>query len=209
MNKKLMSLSLSIAAALMLTACSVDSSDDSSSDNAVEDPAKITPSAKYTCEKTADGETNKWGADGDLKIECDAKRGVLVFNDNINEIKISQVVTTMTVDFVEADGEKVVATVINNLKEGTKTIKGNSSKDGDVNCVEKFDTSVTLPETVSDTNRIGNFVYFEHMEKTNTTCPDWIDDEDDSEPKSAKFQMNSIITDENGKVSHYSTYSGN
>ena len=209
MNTKLMSLGLSIVAALMLTACTVDSSDDSSSNNGVEDPAKITPSAKYTCEKSTDGETNKWGANGDLKIECGKDRGHLVFNDNINEIKTSQVVTTMTVDFVEADGEKIVATIVNDLKAGTKTIKGNSSKNGDVNCVETYETSVTLPESVSDTQRIGELVYFENMTQTNTTCPKWVDDEDDSEPKSAKFQMNSIITDENGKVSHYSTYSGN
>jgi len=211
MNTKLMSLGLSVATVLMMSACGTTDDSDDSSGGGTNNPSTVQPAAAYTCEKTLsfNGKsiTMKAGANGDLKIVCNEFGGDLKFN-NVNEIAIAQLVSTETVNFVEVSGDTINATVNTDLKAGTRTYKGTSSAHGNINCVETYDTG-TLPVTIYDASDLETYIEFDNMQQTNTTCPDWINEDDSNspDPKSAEIQSNATVTDVNGKKSNASAYS--
>ena len=213
MNTKFMSLSL--VAALVLTACSSDSTDDNTEGGTSSNPTVVIPSTTeplvpYSCEGTYTQNgtvyTNNMSADGELKVECVNNAGHLSFN-NVNELSIAQVISSDAINTEESDGSTINITITTDSLAGTQSFIGTSSMYGALNCVSTYDTS-SLPGTIYDVSDISIYVEFDNAQLIATTCPDWVNDESDDmlEPVSAVFLSNTTITATNGTVSHYSNY---
>lgn len=224
MSTKLLAFSLSIVAMILLSGCSSDSSggtspihtiptnNDQTGTNPIGDdqtgtnPTSREPIVAYSCENTMQGITLKAGASGELKIDCyDGSFGNIAFN-NVNEIRIAQMISVTTGSGID-QGSNYTMTVTSNLQEGTVHTQA-SFAHANFDCVDTYDIGQSLPVTISDATEIYDYIFFENMQLVSTTCPqdDGTDDGNFGEYGSGSSLINVTITSEDGVVSKYSMF---
>ncbi len=141
--------------------------------------------------------TRKIGADGDFKTV--ANTFDVEFDASVSTpYTITTLTRTEAVDITEASSEHILATVTYDFNAGTEHFKGTSSVNGTIDCVNTYMTP--LPLLISFTDEIPE--YFDDSTLSSTTCPNWINEDDNSEPLSFTGVFNTTI---NG-TSHISTY---
>ena len=164
----------------------------------------VTPSGSYDCEQVIEHPghptmTMRLSASG--KLVCTEVYGYpeLEFIDDVNELVVSQLISTEVFDSNYASG-----TATTNLAEGTEHIVGTDSTHGSVDCINTYD--VPLPITFYSASDVEEF-YIDDYQLTNTTCPSWINDDDEyEEPTRVSMSSDIVITDSRGETSTISTY---
>lgn len=194
---RLIGFSSLIVASMAFNGCgSSDSTDSTDLPNAI---------VEYSCESTQifDGIniTMKLGANGNLT--CDDLYGYpeLQFIDNVNEMVINQLISSSTV----TSNTHGSGTTTINLQEGTETIKGTDPENGSVDCVNTYD--VPTPLYIYDAEELQN-IYLDDYQLISTTCPAWVNEDDDSEDDiyEGTYTENITITETSGTVSEISSY---
>ncbi len=204
-NFKLMSLSVAAVLALSFSGCGSDSDSDGGDSSSGSDPI-----VAYECEASQSYEgitiTMKLGANGNLKCEKPYGYPELQFVDGVNQMEISQIIASSSFTS-KSHGN---GTSVENLKEGTETIKGTDPKNGSVNCVNTYD--VPLPLYVYDADELQNF-YLDDYQLLSTTCPDWVNEDDDdydddyeNDVDEGTYTQNVTVTETSGTVSKISSY---
>ena len=130
------------------------------------------------------------------------------------EMKFKSGVTSLTIVAatshniydVTINGEHYTGTNDIDYKKGTEHIVGDSSKHGHVECTNTY--QATLPEVWQDEASI-EMPYLDTAALSSTDCPDWVNDDSDSnnEPTSMSVLSNYTLTDSDGDVTKYSEYS--
>ncbi len=214
MNKLTMSLALVSILALGFTGCGDSSDGDDPIDNLinsvdiVDASSLLTAATSYSCDETRElgGKTYtmKIGATNQLSTDC--TYGQLTFaDDDTNEIIISQYTKTTAVSGELHDGITFKAVMDVNFEKGTEHTVGTSSEYGAFDCTTTYD--VVLPITIYDADEAN--LYIDDFQLTNSTCPDWLDDEteEEEEPKEMTMVENISITQaETNEVSKISSY---
>jgi len=169
----------------------------------------LTPIVPYTQESSSAyaGKimTYKLGADGEFKASSLLSYPVLELADGLSTLTITQLISESSFqgDFgVEGTAS---GTAISDFAAGTEHIMINSSKYGTVDCVNKFQSPLPLTVT-SDDVEIPNS--FEDRTLISTTCPAWVNEEEDILPNNFEEVQNQTVTSASNTVSHISIYLG-
>jgi len=149
--------------------------------------------------------TMKAGADGDFKVVSSNGNPALSLAEGIDSLKVSQMIIQ---EYIKGDFPKEGVSTIaitKDFKAGTEHIVGTSAAHGDIDCTNKYKSP--LPLTITNEN-IDYNSEFDDNDRTETTCPAWVNADDDSEAEPKNFEMvsNATITAASGKVSHISRY---
>jgi len=162
------------------------------------------PQGSYDCENTYEffggTFTSKLSASGKLTCSQLYDNPELEFAEGINEIVVSQLISTSTLD-----SDLATATFSVNLQEKTSHFIITSSVYGTADCRETYD--IDLPLTITSVNELENFDISEYQ-VVSSTCPDWMneDHDDDPEPTRATVSEEITITDSTGNISTISSY---
>ena len=124
--------------------------------------------------------------------------------DNANELVMTQVTTTEQGSFNDTNGKGTYSQTTD-LAKGTTYIVGTSDKEGAFDCMQTYDIG-TMPKTINSTENFWQFIYLDGFQKTDTTCPDWI--ENDTSNSSGDYESTSTttVTDSTGRVSTIKIY---
>lgn len=207
-NIKTVSVSLVVASIVALSGCGSDSVSTvvdglSGGDASSTGTEGVTPSSSYDCSYDlvhpgTPTVTTSLSATGELTCSQEAGYPELKFKDGVNEISVTQLVSTQVVD-----SDAGVATVTYDLQAGTEHLVGSHPKYGKVDCVTRYD--VELPLNVYSADNLNAFDFYNYQ-KLSTTCPDWVDNEDDYNPTRMSMTAETTITDSSGKTSTISSY---
>lgn len=197
-------LSVAVLGVLIFSGCGssndTNNEEPTSNSSAVSSATTSMATDTYDCYKTYEQPgggvtlTTALSATGSLK--CEEGNGFLTlkFKEGVNELAIAQLVskTSYKSDFSNAD-------VTVDLKAGTEHVVGHYSTYGDVDCVTKYD--VELPLYVYDTERLQEFYFDGLFQEISSTCPEWLNDDDDERLTTVTSVTETTISDISGNVS--------
>ena len=186
------SVSISTLLSLTLIACGSDNEDSPIS------------SKKYDCKSIIEQVnlptlTTKLSATGQLSCKQLYGYPTLEFTDGVNEIAISQFISTKVFD-----SDLVVGTITINLQNATEHIVGTDATNGAVDCINTYD--INTPITIYSSSAFSDISISDYQLK-NSTCPSWVQS-NDYETKVTRMTMTeeATITDDKGVVSTFSSY---
>ena len=163
------------------------------------------PQGSYDCENTdeAFGKTftNNISATGKLSCSQFAGYPELEFTEGVNEMIISQLISTETFDSDIGSGTFTI-----NLQDKTEHIVVTDSIYGSADCTITYD--IDLPLTIYDPSMLENFYLEDEYQILNSTCPEWMDEDNDenTEPSRAVMTQETTITETSGDISTVSSY---
>jgi hypothetical protein len=217
MKRKFLAFS-TVALVVLLSGCGGgDSGDSSSNTGGTSHPSSIKmldPIPAYTQSTTqqANGQTmsNKLGADGDFVVTKVGDYINLGLAKNIKTVDIVAMTKITNAQIGYTNGDKLFGTVSSDFLKGEQHLVGTVVHSGtakDYDCVQKY--SSILPLVIDDTNvyKVRNGV--DGGTLISTTCPKDIAEDDNGVKlilKTYESSTNTIITDNNGKISHISEY---
>ena len=164
------------------------------------DTSKVDYSVEATSEDNGKKITTKLGADGDLKAITNGKNVMVAFVDNVD--------TPYTVDsFIEiyeiksiTNKDTLSVSITYDFNAAKEYVKGTSKVHGNIDCINTYEP--LLPLIVSDADDL-NDISFDEETRSSTTCPSWMDEEDDEvEPVSVEIVYNTTIN-ENSHISGF------
>ena len=198
---KTVAVGLLVSGVLILSGCGSDAAnDEGNTSSTVSSEVAVLPTDVYDCykqyEQPGGGVTLTTALSATGSLKCAEEYGALTlkFKEGVNELAIAQLVskTSYKSDFSNAD-------VTVDLKAGTEHVVGHHSTYGDVDCVTKYD--VELPLYVYDAERLQEFYFDGLFQEISSTCPEWMNEDDDEKLTTITSTAETTITDTFGNVS--------
>jgi len=151
----------------------------------------------------------KFGATGKLQaksIEHNGKKygAQLSLQNGITSINVIDATKTTIMEVDSSYAGHASGKIISDFKAGTEHIILTSNKYGSADCVNTYKT--ILPYNLTASNDI-NGMYFDNKNIISTTCPSWVNVDDNSTtPQNFKETINYILTDDSNTITKVSEF---
>jgi len=172
----------------------------------------IVPYTQSFTQTSPDGKmiyTEKLGAIGKLQAEKISHSGTVYgiqfkLKNGVTSIDITDATKT---DIMEGNSDYAghySGKSTSDFKAGTEHLVISSSKYGNADCINTYKT--ILPYNLTANNDIGG-MYFDNKNIISTTCPSWVNVDDNSTaPQNFKMTTNYILTDDSNTITKVSEF---